>query len=153
MGLLTTAFADIQCPDLYLEQVDLAVVDIKRADHWHHIVHAAKSQVFTLNTTCATGTFYNGDDIAGRGCINHILQDICGLYKPGRPVGKGGSEGQAEEKGKNGIFHDQNLLHGGSGGFNGDGASDGYGEGIGGEADRDGAIGGGSIGQIIPSPA
>ena len=47
----------------------------------------------------------------------------------------------------------KNLFHGGSGGFNGDGASDGYGEGIGGEADRDGAIGGGSIGQIIPSPA
>ena len=92
MGLLTTAFTDIQSPDLYLEQVDLAVVDIERADHRHHIVHAAKSQVFPLNTTRATGTFYNGNDISRGRCINYILQDIVGLNEPGRPVGEGGSE-------------------------------------------------------------
>ena len=92
MGLLTTAFADIQCPDFYLEQVDLAVVDIKCADYWHHIVNSAKSEVFALNTTRSAGTFDNGDDIAGGGCINYILQNITGLYKPGRPVGESGSK-------------------------------------------------------------
>ena len=110
MGFLTTTFADIQCPDLYLEQVDLAVVDIERANHRHHIVHAAKSQVFPLNTTRATGTFYNGDDIAGGGCINYILQDICRLYKPGCPMNEGGSEDEAEKKSKDGRFHDQKIY-------------------------------------------
>ena len=107
MGLLTTAFADIQCSDLYLEQVDLTVVYIKCADHWHHIVNSAKSEVLALNNSCATGTFDNGNDISRGGCIDHILQDIPGLYESGCPVREGGSEDQTEEKGEDGRFHDQ----------------------------------------------
>ena len=38
-------------------------------------------------------------------------------------MGDDGSDNQAEEISKDGRFHDQNLFHRGSGGFNGDGAS------------------------------
>ncbi len=48
---------------------------------------------------------------------------------------------EAEEKGEDRRFHDQNLLHGGSGGFDGDGASDGYEGGSDIESQNDGFIG------------
>ena len=152
MGLLTTAFADIQCSDLYLEQVDLAVVYIERADHRHHIVNSAKSEVLALNNSCATGTFDNGDDISRGGCIDHILQDIPGLYESGRPVGEGGSENRLRKKVRMEDFMIKNLFHGGSGGFDGDGAIHGYRNRGNIQTEHDRFIGRPSIGnEIVPA--
>ena len=67
-------------------------------------------------------------------------------------VGEAGCEDEAEEKGEDGRFHDQKLFHGGSGGFNGDGASRGYGNRGNIQPEHDWFIGRPPIGdEIVPA--
>ena len=48
-------------------------------------LHNAVAQAFGFDAS-EMAAFYNCDDIAGRGCINHILQDIPELHEPGSPM-------------------------------------------------------------------
>ena len=64
-------------------------------------------------------------------------------------MGEGGSEDQAEEKSEDGKFHDQNLFHSGSGGFDCDGATDWHKGGSGIEIKDDGFVRGFTIGNVI----